>query len=341
MLDQKLRSPGSVRVLCEMAQDDDLSVKLCLEGTGLTQFDLYDPGTKITMGQELQVIQNFLKQRPYRAGLGIEVGRRIKPEVLGIWGFALMTSPNLRASLTTAIDYSQLSFLIAPMDFLEQKNEAMVTFDTSALPPEIKKFVLERHLTVLLNFGAVSLPKRIAASSHFVSTEYDPEFANAIEQELGVAVKPSEDLNAVVFSSEILDVPFPQHDPEVLAVCLKQCDNLRSSSKNTSWVARVHDEVLSDIGNGPTIDSVAQSLKTSKRTLARRLSEEGTSFRSILVQVRLAVAHEMLTTTNLSVSKVAWRAGYAEPSSFVRAYTKAYGHSPGKTPRHRDLDVLS
>jgi AraC-like DNA-binding protein len=193
--------------------------------------------------------------------------------------------------------------------------------------------VLERHLTVLFNFASASVPASLAAATTFRTMEYEDGFAEALHQDLGVQVEPSDRVNAIVISRSLLDVPLPQHDPEKLAICLKQCEALQGGGAQHSWTQRVQDAILSDISNAPTIKSVAQALRTSDRTLARRLAEEGASFRSILVRVRLTIAHELLTTTSLSVSKVAWRAGYAEPSSFVRAFTKEYGYTPGKVAR--------
>lgn len=333
-LDQT-RFPGSIRILCEAAPEFGVSAEQCLGETGLTLFELYDPATKVTIGQELAVIRNFLGHRPYEPGLGIKIGRRIRPETLGIWGYALLSSPTFRASLATAIDYARLSFMIARMDLVEQGDEALITFDTSYLPQELRKFVLERHLTVLFNFASVSLPSSLAASTTFRTMEYDEGFALALQRELGARVEYSERVNAVVIERSLLELPLPQHDPEKLAECLKQCDSLQGGGgARHSWTARVHDAILADISNGPTIKSVALALNTSDRTLARRLAEEGASFRAVLIRVRLAIAHELLTTTSLSVSKVAWRAGYSEPSSFVRAFTKEYGYTPGKVTRN-------
>ncbi|MBO9413574.1 MULTISPECIES: AraC family transcriptional regulator [unclassified Ruegeria] len=328
------RLPGSIRILCEAAPEFGVSAEECLAETGLTLFELYDPATKVTIGQELTAIENFLRHKPYEPGMGIGIGRRIRPETLGIWGYALLSSPTFRASLSTAMDYARLSFMIARMDLVEQGEEALITFDTSPLPQELRKFVLERHLTVLFNFASVLLPASLAAATTLRTMEYDEGFATALNRELGLIVESSDRMNAVVIPRSLLDLPLPQHDPEKLAVCLKQCEALQGSGTQDTWTAQVQDAILSDISNAPTIKSVAETLKTSDRTLARRLAEEGSSFRTILVRVRLAIAHELLTTTSLSVSKVAWRAGYAEPSSFVRAFTKEYGYTPGKAGRN-------
>lgn len=324
------RLPGSLRILCDTAADYSVSAEKCLEGTNLTTFDLYGSETKVTFKQEVLAIQNFLRHARYREGLGIEMGYRIKPEDMGIWGYAVLTSPTVRASLLAAMDYSRLSFVIARMDLIEHGNEAMISFDISYLPSDVRKFVLERHLTVFFNFASASLPKGFAAPTVFRTTEYEGKFASTIEKALGATVEKSDRVNALVFSRDLLDLPLPKHDPELLAMSLKQCENLQGGGNQYSWSSRVHDAVLSEISNSPSIKAIAQSLNTSDRTLTRRLSEEGTSFRKILVRARLAIAHELLSTTSMSVSKVSWHAGYAEPSSFVRAFTKEYGYTPGK-----------
>ena len=76
-------------------------------------FDLYNPETRVTLAQEVASIGNFLRHAPDRPGLGIEIGRRYRPEVFGIWGYAILSSPTLRAALKTAFDFANLSFIIA------------------------------------------------------------------------------------------------------------------------------------------------------------------------------------------------------------------------------------
>ncbi|CUH84420.1 AraC family transcriptional regulator [Thalassovita mediterranea] len=327
------RRPGSLRILCECAPDYGVTAEQCLSGTGLKLADLYDSGNKITITQEFAAIANFLNLTETRHGIGIEIGRRIKPEVLGIWGYALLTSPTPRVSITTAIKYYELSFLIAPMDLQEVGDEGHLIFDVSSLPSQIRKFILERHLTVLLNFTSTMIPQMMAEPVIFRTTEYTPDFAATLEAELGLTVVPDADTNTVVMPRKLLDEPLPQHNPEVLAVCLKQCENLQSQIAQNSWSARTHDAILAELHGSPTLQSIAQTLDTSERTLTRRLAEEKTTFRTLLLRARLAVAHELLTTTTLSVSNIAWRAGYAEPSSFIRAFKKEYGTAPGQLAR--------
>jgi len=320
-----------MRILCEAAPSYNVDAEQCLEGTGLVTFDLYSNDVKVTLVQEVTAIGNFLKYAPKRSGLGIEIGRRYRPEVFGIWGYAILSSPTFRASLKTAIDYANLSFIIATIGLDELHDPPLLTFDTSGLSPRVKSFVLERHLTVLANFSAQLLPKGTLSDLTFQTTLDDPDVAAAIESMLGISVLLGRPRDAIALSKDLLDMPLPQHDPAVMEYCLGQCRSLLKLEDRPypKWTAQVREATLLEIGSDPTIGTIAAKLGLTERTLRRRLSEEGTSFRQISLEARLAIGHELLRTAGLGVSTVAWRTGYSEPSSFVRAFFKRYGYSPG------------
>ena len=67
----------------------------------------------------------------------------------------------------------------------------------------------------------------------------------------------------------------------------------------------------------PTIGGVAAGLGVSERTLRRRLASDGTSFQTLLDQVRSALARQLLDSGALGVEEVAHRLGYSDASSFI------------------------
>lgn len=71
----------------------------------------------------------------------------------------------------------------------------------------------------------------------------------------------------------------------------------------------------------------------TERTLRRRLTDEGTSFRELYTDARMTIAHELLASAGLNVETLSWRVGYAEPASFARAFTRAFGQTPGEVRR--------
>jgi AraC-like DNA-binding protein len=77
-----------------------------------------------------------------------------------------------------------------------------------------------------------------------------------------------------------------------------------------------------------SIDSAAQSMDTSVRTLQRELDRAGTDFRSLANAAKVQRATELLRHTNGSITRVSAEMGYSSPANFARAFRKATGRGP-------------
>ena len=78
----------------------------------------------------------------------------------------------------------------------------------------------------------------------------------------------------------------------------------------------------------PTIERTAHSLGLSPRTLQRRLSEAGISYREVVQTCRFEQACLLLADSTLGVSDIASKLSYADPSSFSRFFLRRSGTSP-------------
>lgn len=94
-----------------------------------------------------------------------------------------------------------------------------------------------------------------------------------------------------------------------------------------------------------SIDSAAQSIDTSVRTLQRELNRSGTDFRTLANAARTRRAIQLLRHTNGSITRVSADLGYASPANFARAFRNATGSGPrefrSNMPaafRHREQD---
>lgn len=76
-----------------------------------------------------------------------------------------------------------------------------------------------------------------------------------------------------------------------------------------------------------TADRVAKHFSIGKRTLERRLAEQGTSFTEVVSECRHRMSNHYLSHTKLPVAEIAYLVGYNEPSSFYRAYKRWSGQT--------------
>lgn len=79
-----------------------------------------------------------------------------------------------------------------------------------------------------------------------------------------------------------------------------------------------------------TETDLAQHMHISKRQLSRILQQlYGTSFRKLLIDIRLSRAVQLMGTTDLSADEIAAQVGYHSVSGFYEAFRKKYGISVG------------
>lgn len=99
-------------------------------------------------------------------------------------------------------------------------------------------------------------------------------------------------------------------------------------------VAQVKRALLARFPSGtPAQGAVARDVCVSPRTLHRRLAEAGTSFERLLDETRKDLAVEYARRTDYAVGEIAYLLGFAEPSSFNRAFRRWTGKSPSEFRR--------
>jgi predicted TIM-barrel fold metal-dependent hydrolase len=79
-----------------------------------------------------------------------------------------------------------------------------------------------------------------------------------------------------------------------------------------------------------SLEDAAHKLCMSSRTLGRRLSEEGTTFKNVVDDMRKAVALRYVAGHDLGLSEVALLAGFTETPSFYRAFRRWTGMTPSQ-----------
>jgi AraC-like DNA-binding protein len=148
------------------------------------------------------------------------------------------------------------------------------------------------------------------------------EHGEMYEAAFGCPVKFKAKRDAIIFRSSDLDLPFVGYNAELLEMLTPQLDQQLAPHKKkqscTDQVKWVLKRLLG--GPRPEINEVAKELGMSSRTLQRRITDEGTSYRQLLNDARHELARFYLKEPSLSVSEIAYLLSYEDPSSFFRAF---------------------
>jgi AraC-like DNA-binding protein len=86
--------------------------------------------------------------------------------------------------------------------------------------------------------------------------------------------------------------------------------------------------IWADPARGWQVGEVAAELGIGASTLRRQLDGAGTSFREVLLSVRMATAGALLGSSGYSVTQAAQAAGYASRSHFSRRVQAVHGKTP-------------
>lgn len=78
-------------------------------------------------------------------------------------------------------------------------------------------------------------------------------------------------------------------------------------------------------------DELAQALGISQRQLYRKLKGiTGNTVHEFITKVKMNQAEELLRNSDLSISQIAYKLGFSEPSNFSRTFSKHFGCSPSQ-----------
>ena len=99
----------------------------------------------------------------------------------------------------------------------------------------------------------------------------------------------------------------------------------RSISEQVKWILK---RLLA--GARPEIEAVARELGLSDRTLQRRIVDDGSTFRQLLLEARQELAREYLNRPEIDVAEVAYLLGYEDSNSFYRAFRTWEGTTPAQ-----------
>lgn len=136
--------------------------------------------------------------------------------------------------------------------------------------------------------------------------------------------------NEMIFSARDLAIPMKAFNPETYELLKSHIESRLRQIDNKVLVSdKVRTILLSSLRYSfPDMETVASRLNVSPRTLQRKLSNENTSFKSLLQDTRFDLAQKLLRQNELSISEISYMLGYSDLGNFSRSYKRYTGSSP-------------
>jgi AraC-like DNA-binding protein len=135
----------------------------------------------------------------------------------------------------------------------------------------------------------------------------------------------------MIIAADCLDVPLRRSNEELLRFLAEAPGNILVKYRDPASLARrIRTDLLAQApALWPDAQAVACQLCLSLSTLRRRLAEEGQTYQGIKDSVRRELAIAWLADAEPSLADIAQRLGFADSSSFYKAFRKWFGCNPG------------
>jgi AraC-like DNA-binding protein len=287
------------------------------------------PGKRVSTRTALR-LQRIVDEAIGDPALGLDVASQMQGTALHALGYAWLASATLGEAFRRFARYARVVSELWSLDIEESPTGARVSF---VFP--VGELRRPDWTHDWLAAGAVRLSRLIAGDA-FAPLEVAlprerPADAAPFEQWFRAPIGWRAPQASVVCGNEDFSRELPTGNPEVAAaterLALEYLARLDRSDTVTQVRRRIRDRLPSGV---PSHEEVARALALSPRTLTRRLEEAGTSFTAIVDETRRALAEQYLARTEFSVAEVAYLVGFAEASSFNRAFRRWTGRAPGE-----------
>jgi AraC-like DNA-binding protein len=336
--DDQLFPANKLLVLIATMAEEEISAHRILHGTALKLDELHNPKTRISLTQFLQACRNALKLSN-NPRLALELGASFHVTTFGMYGYALLSHPNIRGFIEFALKYLRLALPTISIVFLEEREQAIWRVEpivSDGLESPLYRFVVENEIAI-----AVTLFRNIVDTS-FVPKEIRLSYSDSGQREayetfFGCPIRFNCGANEIVFNRSWLSARPRQGDALSFDIVRRLCDDLLDEMEMAAGLAgRLRRFVIENLGQTLSIEAACKYLSLSPRTLRRKLIKENTSFQTILDDTRRYLARKYLLETVLPIDEVANRLGYNEPANFRHAFRRWTGTTPHEFRKHRN-----
>ena len=303
-----------------------------LFGTLLSS-DVLLPGdlTYITVKQQIQIIDNAIRISGVD-NLGLKLGQQLHPSVHGPLGYLVLSSPNLRTALSAFADFISVRFPFSELDIREKDRNLVCTMILKTQVNHDIARLLQECFALMMQAIVEAIIGRTFKEGTIQFEYGQPHYISQYSQYLHCQYAFGAPSTALFVPLRLLNISNVSGDTRSHALALTQCQQLLQQIPkiNQSTADQVRSYVLSTPIGTLSEDDVAKVFFVSKRTLARRLEQEQTSYRQIIESLMSELAVRHLSDKSLSVETIAFMMGYGDSAAFRKAFRRWYKQTPSQ-----------
>lgn len=261
---------------------------------------------------------------------GLHWGEWLSASSFNLMSHLLVHAPNLRHALETLHRFGQLLTDQVGFELVESGHTAELRrIDSTDQPLAIRRLTAEMlvlgFLRLIQQFGGPG-EHVTSVSFQYPAPDYRPEYTRLFEG----AERFDQPFTGLAFARKLLEARSPQQDEDLYATLSDLAERrllrLHDRAPFSVRVSRLLVQQRSP--HRVPMHEVARALELSVRSLHRRLSEERQSYLALANEASAQVAKRLLLDEKHTIQETAHAMGFANASSFHRAFRRWTGTTP-------------
>ncbi|HEY0972874.1 MAG TPA: AraC family transcriptional regulator [Solimonas sp.] len=314
----------AIRKALDAAEVD--SARLFAEA-GLDPVGLDDPNARYPVAATTRLWELAVRATGDDA-FGLTVARHVSQTTFHALGYSLAASSTLKEAFERLLRYFRIVTDAADLQLDEDTAHLTLILHVDPARAVIAPQALDAFAYLLLRLCR-GLYRRDAAPVSVTLCRPPPRNRAAFERAFRAPLCFGADENRLVFERALFEQRLEGANPELARHNDEIVLRYLARHDRDNLVARVRAVLTEQLPSGePSEAAVAVALHLSSRSLQRKLAEEGSSYTALLTQTRRDLAHSYLRGGRHSVGEIAYLLGFADTSSFTRAFRRWEGCAP-------------
>ncbi|MFC7047802.1 AraC family transcriptional regulator [Emcibacter nanhaiensis] len=310
-----------------LAEDKGLDALDMLRKAGIDRHMVDTPGKRVETDKLAFFVQNLMHCLEDEA-MGL-AEHRIPIGAFFMMGKMAISEPTLGKALLTGIRLYSMMTNAFRMELQEQGNYARLIFRLNTPDLDKNHLLAEINLMAWHRLSAWLISENLQL--HEIYFDYpSPRHVGEYAYLFPGQHKFCADYHGFCFHRNFLDREISQTSGS-LKRFIKRCPEVLFIQPQTDFSISYELKKLlkKKLPDGiPVIEEAADTLHMTKRTLIRKLRDEGTSYQQLKDLVRRDKAVKMMTSRATSLSSVAEAVGFSDPAVFSRAFKGWTGVCP-------------
>lgn len=333
---------GYVLAIADAISEAGLDYRELMEQVGLDHSHLDDFNHRYSQERVTELWKTAV-QKTGDPGFGLKVARHIRPSSYHVVGHAMLCSSSPRAAARRFAKFAKLVSDSAIVGLVEKDGccRLEISLETGGELAAYQAF--DTVLAGFLQYCRWILHDELVPKAVYFSHS-EPVNTADYQALFQCPIYYQQDCNAIVFDDADMDRPIPGANEELASLLDELATRYLSERVQGRFSKKVREILMMKLPNGePSRADTAQSLCMTERTLARRLSDENTTFYDILKQVREGQAYGYLKHTDMNIEEIAYLLGFSDRGTFSRAFKNWTGKRPTewRSEQQRSLDIES